>query len=40
MFTEWRHDIRYKTALSCLDCVECAGWRPESGVKVSGLHAE
>ena len=33
MFTEWRHDIRYKMALSSLDCVECAGWRPESGMK-------
>jgi len=20
--------------------VECVGWRPESGMKVSGLHAE
>jgi len=40
MFTEWRHDIRYKTTLSCLDCVECAGWWLESEMKVSGLHAE
>ena len=24
MLTEWKHDIRYKTALLCLDCVECA----------------
>ena len=39
MFTEWRHGIRYKKAFSCLDSyVECAGWRPESEMKV--LHAE
>ena len=34
MFTEWRCDIRYKTAFSCLDFVECAGWRPKSRMKV------
>jgi len=37
MLTEWRRDIRYKTALLCLDC---AGWRPESGMKGSWLHAK
>ena len=37
MLTEWRCDIRYKTALSCLDFVECAGWRPESGMKIVSL---
>jgi len=40
MFTEWRHDFRSKMALLCLNCVECAGWRPDSGMKVCGLHAE
>jgi len=29
----------YRAALSYLECVEYAGWRPESGMKV-GLHAE
>jgi len=39
MFAEWRCDIRYKMALSCLHCEECAGWRPESGMKLE-RHAE
>jgi len=38
--TEWRRDIRHKTTLSCSDCVECAGWRSESGMKGNGLHVQ
>jgi len=35
MFSEWRRDIRYKRPF----CDKTA-WRPESGMKGSGLHAE